>query len=46
MEALLTLLLSEKMGVQVANEVNRTPEVDEIRKRIYESMARNKPNSD
>ncbi len=46
MEALLTLLLSEKMGVQVNNDVSRSPEVEEVRKKIQESMTKNKPSKE
>ncbi len=43
MEALLTLLLSEKMGVQVSGESTRSPEVEAMRKKIQESMTKENP---
>ncbi len=40
MEALLTLLLSDKLGVDVAGESTRSPDVEAMRKKIQESMTK------
>jgi hypothetical protein len=42
MEGLLTMLLSEKLGVQLTGQGERSPEVDVMRERIRESL-REKP---
>ncbi|MCE7989507.1 MAG: flotillin family protein [Caldilinea sp. CFX5] len=39
MEGLLAMLLSERMGVNVAGEVERSPEVDALRNQIRQSLA-------
>ena len=46
MESLLAMLLSEKMGVQISNDIVRSPEVEEVRKKIQESMTKNKPTNE
>lgn len=44
MEALLTLLLSERMGVKVSEEVSRSPEVETMRSQIHQAL-QEKPES-
>jgi hypothetical protein len=45
-EALMAMLLSDKLGVSVADNTPRSPEVEELRKGIRESMKKSSSNDE
>jgi uncharacterized membrane protein YqiK len=45
-EALMAMLLSDKLGVSVADDTPRSPEVEELRKGIRESMKKSSSNEE